>query len=215
MTPRFSFVVFDMDGVLVDSEPLHEEATKAYLSELGISLDVTDLTKSMYGRRVTDLTTELARMISRPAAEVNAGRQRLFWDSLDGLQLMPGAGEAVDDLSSVGVRLAVATSATRPYLEYVLRRFSLTARFDALVCGDEVRESKPDPAIYLLAAHRLGANPALCAAIEDSPNGVASARAAGMHVVAVPNETTAGLDLPGAHKIVHGLSEVADYLLDR
>lgn len=215
MTPRFSFVVFDMDGVLVDSEPLHEEATKAYLAELGISLDVTDLTKSMYGRRVTDLTTELARMINRPAAEVNAGRQRLFWDSLDGLQLMPGAAEAVDDLSSVGARLAVATSATRPYLEYVLQRFDLTARFDALVCGDEVRDSKPDQAIYLLAARRLGANPALCAAVEDSPNGVASARAAGMHVVAVPNEATAGLDLPGAHKTVNGLSEAVDHVLDR
>ncbi|MGH7904703.1 MAG: HAD family hydrolase [Candidatus Dormibacteraceae bacterium] len=206
---RFPFVVFDMDGVIVDSEAVHELATVSYLRHIGVELDVGELTRSMYGRRTLDLSRALAARIGRPAGEVYEGRELIGQD----LRPMPGLREAIGRLRRAGIRLALATSATRGYADQVLRALSLTEDFEVAVTGDDVRNGKPDPEIYLLAAFRLAADPTHCAAVEDSPNGVASAAAAGMHAVAVPNDATRGLRFPGAAAVVAGLAGAAEHLL--
>jgi len=98
---------------------------------------------------------------------------------------MPGARELLNEVAEAGVPYALVTSSERPVMEAVLDQ--LDVRFPVIVCGDDVSNSKPDPEPYLMAAAKLGADPRHCVAIEDSPNGVASAEAAGCLMIAVPS----------------------------
>ena len=102
-----------------------------------------------------------------------------------GVPLRPGARELLAEVKAVGLQCALVTSSERRFMDAVLTRTGM--RFDALVCADDVSVTKPDPEPYLLAAKLLGTDPARCFALEDSPNGVASAEAAGCRVIAVPS----------------------------
>jgi len=207
-------VVFDLDGVIADSEPLHARANAEYFAGLGPGLVDEALLDSMMGRRVRDLTDVVARRSRRPPDEVFAERERVFWRLLEeGLEPRPGVQEAIARLRAAGLTLAVASSGTRGYVAHVLRALGIADRFAAIATGEDVRRGKPAPDVYLLAAERLGVAPGVCAAVEDAPAGVAAARAAGMHVVAVPDGRTVGMDFTGADAVVPDLAGAADWLL--
>jgi len=207
-------VVFDLDGVLVDSEPTHERANAEYLASLGATLDPW-LSEAMMGRRVRDLTDAVAPLVGLPPEETFAGRERVFWRLLEAGELrpMPGVRRSLERLAGAGLPLAVASSGTRAYVEHALDRLGLLHAFAAVVSGEEVRNGKPDPEIYLQTAKRLGAEPADCVAVEDAPHGIAAARAAGMRVVAVPHALTAELDLGAADVVVGDLDAATDWIL--
>jgi HAD superfamily hydrolase (TIGR01509 family) len=211
---RGSHVVFDLDGVVVDSEPTHERANAEYLASLGGTLDPA-LVEAMMGRRVRDLTDAVARQAGVPPDEVFAGREAVFWRLLaeQALAPMPGLRPALARLATAGLPLAVASSGTRAYVEHVLDRLGVAGAFAAVVSGEEVAEGKPAPDVYLLAAERLGADPAGCVAVEDAPHGIAAARAAGMRVVAVPHTRTRALDLSQADVVVDDLEAAAAWIL--
>jgi len=212
--PLARHVVFDLDGVIVDSEPIHEQATDEYLASLGIPDDEA-LRQDMMGRRVRELTDVLAKRLGRPPEEVSAEREAIFWRLLerDGPRPMPGLDAAIARLSRAGLELAVATSGTRAYVGFVLERLGVRAAFKAVVSGDDVTLGKPDPETYLLTAALLGADPADCVALEDTFHGVTAARSAGMHAVAVPNALTAGMDFSAADAVVADLEAAAEYVL--
>jgi HAD superfamily hydrolase (TIGR01509 family) len=212
--PLARHVVFDLDGVIVDSEPIHEQATDEYLASLGIPDDEA-LRQDMMGRRVRELTDVLAKRLERPPEEVFAEREAIFWRLLerDGPRPMPGLEGAIARLSGAGLELAVATSGTRAYVGFVLERLGVRAAFKAVVSGDDVTLGKPDPETYLLTAGLLGADPADCVALEDTFHGVIAARSAGMHAVAVPNALTAGMDFSAADAVVADLEAAAEYVL--
>jgi HAD superfamily hydrolase (TIGR01509 family) len=212
--PLARHVVFDLDGVIVDSEPIHEQATDEYLASLGIPDDEA-LRQDMMGRRVRELTDVLAKRLGRPPQEVSAEREAIFWRLLerDGPRPMPGLDAAIARLSRAGLELAVATSGTRAYVGFVLERLGVRAAFKAVVSGDDVTLGKPDPETYLLTAALLGADPADCVALEDTFHGVTAARSAGMHAVAVPNALTAGMDFSAADAVVADLEAAAEYVL--
>jgi HAD superfamily hydrolase (TIGR01509 family) len=212
--PLARHVVFDLDGVIVDSEPIHEQATDEYLASLGIPDDEA-LREDMMGRRVRELTDVLAKRLGRPPQEVSAEREAIFWRLLerDGPRPMPGLEAAIARLSRAGLELAVATSGTRAYVGFVLERLGVRAAFKAVVSGDDVTLGKPDPETYLLTAGLLGADPADCVALEDTFHGVIAARSAGMHAVAVPNALTAGMDFSAADAVVADLEAAAEYVL--
>jgi HAD superfamily hydrolase (TIGR01509 family) len=184
------------------------------MASLGIPVDEA-LREDMMGRRVRELTDALAGRLGRPPDEVFAGREAIFWRLLerDGPRPMPGLEAAIGRLSGAGLELAVATSGTRAYVDLVLERLGVRAAFRAVVSGEDVANGKPDPETYLRAAALLGAGPAECVALEDTFHGVAAARAAGMHAVAVPNALTAGMDFSGADAVVADLEAAADYVL--
>lgn len=180
-------VVFDMDGVIVDSEPLWVRARKQLVREAGgrwvpeaetAMMGVSSDQWSVYMRDELglDLTPArirdevIGRMVALYRAEV---------------PLLPGAGAAVEAL---GRRwpLAIASGSDRVLLDTVLTASGLAGRFAVTVSGEDVAEGKPSPQIYLEACRRLGINPARCVAVEDSAYGILSASAAGMKVVAVP-----------------------------
>jgi HAD superfamily hydrolase (TIGR01509 family) len=207
-------VAFDLDGVLVDSEPTHERANVEYLTGLGVTLD-PELAAAMLGRRVRDLTDAVAEQAGLPPEEAFAGREAVFWRLLEQAPppSMPGLKPALARLAGAGLRLGVASSGTRAYVAHVLDRLGVAGAFAAVVSGEEVADGKPDPGVYLLAAERLGADPAACVAVEDTPHGIAAARAAGMRAVAVPNASTQALDLRQADVVVADLEAAADWIL--
>jgi sugar-phosphatase len=212
--PLARHVVFDLDGVIVDSEPVHERANDEYMAGLGIPRDEA-LSQDMMGRRVRDLTDVLAKRLGRAPDEVFAEREAVFWRLLEGEgpRPMPGLKAAIARLAAAGLELAVATSGTRAYVDFTLERLGVAAAFRVVVSGEDVTRGKPDPETYLLAAALLGADPAGCVALEDTVHGVTAARAAGMHAVAVPNPLTAGMDFSAADVVMADLEAAAGYVL--
>jgi HAD superfamily hydrolase (TIGR01509 family) len=181
-------VLFDMDGLLVDTEPLWFEVESVVMARLGGSWGEADQQALVGGslRRTLDyLLARATRPVSRPdvARWMVAGMVELI--SSRPVPALPGARELLDQVAAAGIPYALVTSSERPVMEAVLDR--LQVRFPVTVCGDDVTNSKPDPEPYLLAAVKVGAEPRQCVALEDSPNGVAAAEAAGCATVAVPS----------------------------
>lgn len=180
-------VVFDMDGVLLDSEPVHYEVLRGLLAAAGIPWTPEDHERSL-GKTIEDTWGELrARhgtgalagdLDARYGAEMLA-RYR------SGIVLVPGALGLVRRLASLGVPIAVASSSPRAWVDAGLHGAGIARYALHSVAGDEVAAGKPDPEVYLQAARGLGLPPGECIAVEDAPTGVASARAAGMEVVLV------------------------------
>ena len=190
-------VVFDMDGVLIDSEPIYHRNQQALHERFGIAYtekimhDFTGLSAADSGRKMVELFPQCGITADQ------AGKmfEDMIYDSLAGekdLSLIPGVEELIAKLHAEGVRLAVASSSPRKSVSYVIERFGLGRYLSAMVTGDEVHHGKPDPAIYLTAARRLNVAPQQAAAVEDSAHGLAAAVAAGMRTVAF-NGTNGGL----------------------
>ncbi len=201
-------VLFDMDGLLVDSEPLWFEVECAVMARLDGQWSEADQQALIGGSLPRTVSYLLARAV-RPARPEEVGR----W-LVDGmtsllrsrpLTMLPGAGELLAEVRAAGVPHALVTSSERPIMEAVLAQ--LGVGFTATVCADDVRRGKPDPEPYLRAASLLRADPRSCVALEDSPNGVASAEAAGCRLIAVPSLVPIRAQ-PG-RVIVESLSQVS------
>jgi beta-phosphoglucomutase-like phosphatase (HAD superfamily) len=188
----FAAAIFDMDGLLIDSE----RPIMAAWIEAARALDI-ELSHSQYMQVVGLATSEsqliLAALLGGDEAYLHAidgVRRRLQLERTDGTPMFPikaGAAEFLDALRERGIRCAVASSSTRGQIQACLGSLDLLHHFSAFAGGDEVARAKPDPALYLLAAQRLGVAPADCIAFEDSENGAKAALAAGMRVVVVPD----------------------------
>ena len=205
--PAIQALIFDMDGLLVDSEPLTHLALVALLGQHDcvINWDDSELNTRIMGRRIPEILAILDEIcgITAPAEELNENLEALRVDTLRGrLQSCPGAKELLDFAAEAGLRPALATSGRRSYVDAVLAETRFTGRFAVEVTGENVIRGKPDPETYLLAASRLGVLPERCVVLEDAPNGVAAAVAAGMRAVAVPNVFTRELPFPAPPEVV-------------
>jgi HAD superfamily hydrolase (TIGR01509 family) len=204
-------VIFDMDGVLVDSEPLYQRAFDAYVNGIGRP-EMAAWYPNTLGRRQADFVPQLAHDLGgRDAGEVMEGlRAGLARELQRDLAAMPGVPDAVLRIAA-GRPVGLATSSRRPFADRVLATLGLESVFgDAVATGEEVARGKPDPELYLLAAARLGADPGRSIAIEDTPAGVRAAVAAGMTAIAIPNEHTRGLDFGRAATVVADLDAAAE-----
>jgi HAD superfamily hydrolase (TIGR01509 family) len=181
-------VLFDMDGLLVDTEPLWFEAETEVMERLGGPWTKQDQAALLGGSMDRSVGYLLARATT-PASP--AAVERWLMEAMLGgakagrVTVLPGARELLAEVAAAGLPYALVTSSLRPFVEAVLAATGF--RFPVTVCGDDVPVTKPDPAPYQLAAKLLDVEPGRCAALEDSPNGVASATAAGCLVVAVPS----------------------------
>jgi HAD superfamily hydrolase (TIGR01509 family) len=181
-------VVFDLDGVLIDSEPVWEQVRRQYVAEHGGRWR-PDSQQRLMGMSTPEWSSYLATELgvdappSRIAHEVVEEVGRRYETDLP---LMPGAVEAVQRLASRWP-LGLASSAARPLIDRVLAATGMTSLFEVTVSTEEVRRGKPAPDVYLAVAERLAVAPAQTVAVEDSSNGLRSASAAGMVVVAVPH----------------------------
>jgi HAD superfamily hydrolase (TIGR01509 family) len=211
-------VIFDMDGVLVDSEPLHHHAANAVLVEDGHPpLSLAEYTRYL-GLTDEDMWRDLrtTRDLGRPHEH--------YLSRFDSLVLAeyrlhavaaPGAVDLLDWLTDCGLPLAVASSSRSRWVKTCLHAIGLLRYFDRVVAGDMVARAKPDPEIYLLAARQLRAQPGRCVVFEDSPAGVTAASRAGMYTIAVCTSYTPPGVVHGAHFTVNSLAEVSGALRGR
>jgi HAD superfamily hydrolase (TIGR01509 family) len=207
---RFDAIVFDMDGVLIDSEPLHFEVLNEVLATDGQTLGQAEYEEFI--GTTTEFTWQT--LIARHGLPRSMDAYTALYDQmLLRVLLQPRSPEdgvvaLIQRGRELGLRLGVASSSRRLWIDATLQSLGLSDAFDAIVSGDDVERGKPDPQIYLLAAQRLGVPPPRCLAIEDAPKGVQSARAAGMAVLGVRTPYTAHLPLEGAERIVDSLAEL-------
>jgi HAD superfamily hydrolase (TIGR01509 family) len=181
-------VVFDLDGVLVDSESVWGEAKRQLTVEAGGNWH-PDAIREMMGMSSIEWSRYLHDRLDVPMApkEINdAVVERIIALYRERLPLLPGAVEAVRSLAERWA-LAVASSSNRPVIDLVLELAGIAEAFAATVSSEEVDRGKPAPDVYLEAGRRLGVSPDRCVAIEDSTNGIRAAVAAGMIVIAIPN----------------------------
>ena len=181
-------VLFDMDGLLVDTEPLWLETETEVMTRLGGSWTEADQQALLGGsmvRTVAYLLSKATRPV--PPEQVAAAMMEgmLARAAAGRVVTRPGARELLAEVAASGVPYALVTSSEREFADAVLAGTGF--QFPVVVTGDDVTAHKPDPEPYLLAATLLGVDPARCVALEDSPNGVASAGAAGCRVIAVPS----------------------------
>jgi beta-phosphoglucomutase len=205
-------VVFDFDGVLVESEPLHLRALQEVLAPLGIGV-----ARDEYYARYLGFDDEAAfRAIAtdrglefddRQVAALRAAKSELFDSFLDADDLLyPGARACVERLAAA-YPLGIASGAQRHEIVSVLRANGLDRHFGFIVASGETPSGKPAPDPYFRAAALLGLSPSVCAAVEDSRWGIDAARLAGMRCVGITH-TYAAPDLPGADVVVHRLDEI-------
>lgn len=198
-----------MDGVLVDGEPLHFQAVNLLLAEEGRSIGL-DQYKPYMGTKTgwSDMIQDFG--LGRPREHYAARYHAIVLEQYrQKSTAAPGAVELVRGVRRAGLPVAVASSSVRPWVDACLQRIGISDAFDVIVSGSDVDQGKPDPAIYLETARRLGVDPARCLAIEDAPAGIESARRAGMTCWAVRTEYTRGLALPGPEREVETLEAIA------
>lgn len=182
--------VFDMDGLMFDTERLVYENWQNMMDEQGLPYDI-EVFKQTVGRRKKEVELFYLSTYGEdfPYWELaDEGRRRYIKRvQSEGIPVKKGLREILEYCRSRGMKIALATSTSRETAEFNLRSAGVSEFFDALVCGGDVVNGKPHPEVFLTAAQRLGLEPGDCAAFEDSINGIKSAFAAGMVTVMVPD----------------------------
>jgi HAD superfamily hydrolase (TIGR01509 family) len=182
-------VICDFDGLLMDTESTGLASWQYEWRQHGLELDVA----SFFADHGGDVTDERYARLARAAGpafarDVSHARRTAYRERLDStLGLSAGIPQWLDAAVSLGIGLAVASSSPRAWVDGHLSRVGVISQFAVLACGDEVSRPKPDPAVYELALSRLGMAAAGAVAVEDSPHGVAAAKAAGLRCIAIPN----------------------------
>jgi len=205
---RVAAVVFDFDGIVLDSETPEYESHRRIYDRCGVPLTVEDWCGAIgiwtEGHDVRRFETLRARASDAPLRDAYfAERQRIFQQLLP-TEPMRGIRDLLAALAAAAVPAAIASTSPARWVIPAAERIGVRGSFDVIVTGDEVRQRKPAPDVYLEAARRLGIDPAGAVALEDSGPGVAAARAAGMTVVAIPHWLTNSHDLTGAHlRVTH------------
>jgi len=197
-------IVFDLDGVLVDSHPAHKRAWKMFFASVGKRVSNKELEFVLEGRKREDILRHfLGHLTDEQVKDYGDQKEALFKNELPGIKIIHGLPRFLEQVITEGIVIALASSASRRRVEYILRQLDFNRRFQAVLTGDDVPRGKPDPAIFMLAAKRMN----LCAGeilvCEDAVNGVEAAKAAGMKCLAIAaNGRGPLLEKAGADKVI-------------
>lgn len=214
---KISAIIFDFDGLLVNTEELRELAIRNFLEKHGKQFNHEDYKETVTGNReeVTKYLKERYKLMGEleDITEERVG----FFDQLfcERLALMEGVTELLDRIKSWKIKCGIATGRTKDYVFEGLKRLGVFDYFGAIATADDVVKRKPDPEVYILAAKRLGVNPKFCLALDDSPNGVVSAKRAGMKVIYVPSARYFSDWHDDADLIAKSLHEVTDEVFNK
>lgn len=214
MEQKIKAILFDLDGVLIDSEPLHFEAHKKAAAHYGIDLSLEDYMQFgvatgddfLYGKMSEKFGVEINK------DEISEMKKQHYREILDEKgKLMPGISEVLQKFSPE-YELAIVSSGTSDSVEYVLAKFDIRKYFKAIITGDDVRNVKPFPDVYLKALEKLGISRDECVAIEDSATGIEAAKAAGIRCIAIPNDFTKNQDFSKADALLSEAGELGNHL---
>lgn len=205
-------ILFDMDGVLIDSEPVHEEAIVALSAELGDPITDRALLFSFKGAPEKTMAARFLEIYPETTLgpeDIIRRKVEIFSAMFSHIGLVEGAMEFVKASHAAGRKHGLTTSATRTTQRQAFETFGFSPYFDTIITGEDIHRGKPDPEPYLMTAERLGLSPEECIVIEDSINGILSGKAAGCTVIALtttfPRED---LIKAGAHFIVDSFAEL-------
>ena len=182
-------IIFDKDGTLHDTEKVFLQAWRAAAVDCGGIADIDDTVRDCTGVNLTDTAVYWQKKYPHISFETFLAHRGRHFNAIiaDGVPVKEGAFDVLAYLREQGYKVAMATSTPYATVMEHLADTGMTDCFDVIVTGDMVKRGKPDPEIYLLAAERLGVDPAACVGVEDSPNGVRSIHAAGMRAVMIPD----------------------------
>jgi HAD superfamily hydrolase (TIGR01509 family) len=204
-------VVFDFDGLILDTEvpefQVWQEIYQAHGCELPLAVWSAAIGTSL---DVFDAHTHLEALLGRPLdrESIREIRRQRCAELLSTQPILPGVQNYLADAKQLGLRLGVASSSSRDWVVGHLTRLDLIPYFDCIKCSEDVPRVKPDPALYRAVIDALGLRPDQAIALEDSPNGVAAAKRAGLFCVAVPNPLTRQLPLAHADLLVSSLADL-------
>ncbi|MFH1922931.1 MAG: HAD family phosphatase [Planctomycetota bacterium] len=209
-------VIFDMDGVLVDSYHAHFKSWQAVAAEEGLAITEADFA-AQFGRTSREIIAAYwheDNYTEDQIAEMDSRKESAFRRILEAaFSVMPGAVELLESLANAGFALGLGSSGPPENIDLVLSQLKATSMFGAVVTGRDVTRGKPDPQVFLLAAQRLGAAPDRCAVVEDAPAGVQAANAAGMTSVGLASTGHTRESLREADLVVDALAELSPRLL--
>lgn len=209
-------ILFDMDGVLVNTEPLHYQLWKQVFAERGI-----DLTFEAYkgciganGKRLMELVLEHYGLDFRGEKALFDRYYQLKEENLryGDIPRIEGVAETLAELQKRGYRMAVASSSTQEYIELCTDRVGIAHFFDVRFSAERVKNTKPAPDVFLAAAERMNARPAECVVVEDSTNGTRAAKAAGMRCIGFDNPDSGDQDLSAADVLIHRFRDLLGLL---
>lgn len=204
-------LIFDLDGLIVDTEMPDYESWQQVYRSYGCELAVETWGQIVGGTGASDfdphshLEQLSGKKLDREAVWLS--RRKQYLDTINQQPVLPGVVETIDKAERLGLKLAVASSSPENWVRGHLARLGLYQRFHAIKTADDVQRTKPDPQLYLAAMQALGIGPGEGIVFEDSPNGVKAAKAAGLYCVAVPNKLTAQLKFEGADLRLNSLAE--------
>jgi HAD superfamily hydrolase (TIGR01509 family) len=210
-------VIFDMDGVLINSEPVHQRHEREMYEELGLDLTFEEQ-QSFVGMSAMDswrFVIEKYKLDETPEALLLRGRGKYLkvLEETDEVHMMEGARELIQRLEHNGYHLLLASSATSPTISAVLKKFDLVKTFPLFIGGDMVHNSKPNPDIFLSIAGIAGVKPSECVVIEDAEHGVTAANNAGMKSIGIQNHHSGKQNLSHANVVVDHLDLITIKLL--
>lgn len=203
--------IFDMDGVIIDSEPLHYEVDIEIMKYFGheIQHEYLDQYVGMTNPEMWKHIREDFQMIQSVEEIIERQLARKI-SALRALEIEPieGIRQLIADIKSKGLLVGIASSSPRVFIEEVVSKFGIADQFDCIVSGEEVPAGKPAPDVYLEAAKELGVHPADCLVLEDSRNGIIAAKAAGMRCIGYVNLNSGNQDLSQGDEVVHKVSDI-------
>lgn len=207
-------ILFDLDGLMVDSEPHSLASWRAILARRGVQFDQANI-NSLLGQRLAETARLAIRLFDLNDDPAALAQEKTDYQiaHLDGtVRPMPGLIALLDLIDQRGLQKSIASSGTRAYVRAVLAATHLSDRFSTIITGDDVINGKPAPDVFLAAAAALQVAPENCLVLEDAPAGVQAAKAANMTCFAVPNNFTRSLDLSLADRIIQSLLDVCAIL---
>ena len=205
-------VLFDMDGVIVDTEPLHRKAYHQMFDDVNINVD-EDLYASFTGQSTINICKRLVdhfNLNEAPEELVSLKRKhyKIFFKN-DDLELIDGVLDRIQDYHSNDVKLVVASSASMQGIKQIFERFDLNQYFSAKFSGADLKKSKPHPEIFIKAAESTGFSKSECLVIEDSTNGIKAAHSAGIYCVGFKSPHSSHQDYSLANKIITSFEEIS------
>lgn len=209
---RPAAAIFDMDGLLIDSEPLWQEAEMACFRPLGVPVD-RELCRQSAGMRLDEVIADWYQRFGWQGPGVREMHDAVLEEVtrliLERGCALPGVHETMNCLAEAGMRMAIASSSPPPLIDAVVRKLALEDHLELTHSGALEQRGKPDPAVFLTTAEKLRVRPQQCVVFEDAPAGIEAARRAGMQVIAVPSVFTP--DDPGIRRADRVLDTLADF----
>ena len=202
-------IIFDMDGVIIDSEPLHIELEREILEDLGGSITVEE--HSAFVGTTDDYMWSAFKEqfnIPTPIDEIIKIKRKKFDENIHRIKLIDGFWEFFQKLHSEGHPLALASSNNKNTVDLIVEKFDLKKYLKVIMTGTDVKEGKPSPEIFLKTAEKLGISPSDCIVIEDARNGVLAAKSAGMKCIGLKSPNSGNQDLSKADLVVNSFQDL-------